>query len=821
MSLCEALLLEPPIPNLALPYQEVWIAARTDHLKGSGTVDDPFNGGTSYTSWISITSLTGNELEATAQTAQNHGFDIGQLVTIRGATGSDAHLWNGMFVITDAPSLSSFKYTLNQAPVETTAAGNPACAQPIYHFDEIMRAIQHHTAVHIGPGIFETKGDAGGTAGGWFPKSSQRIIGAGMGLTTLKLVGCSVRDRTYNAISNVAQGGAFLEGFEVSDLTVDCNADGPQPNPQTSCAAINLCGGGSQHVRIRRVRAIHYGSRASDGNYVENFVIVAGAVVGDDDYCDIRYEDCVAEMRSPNGAWNSTMLHLGGGEQGGGVSARNYWHKGCSIRNCYVDDSYSFGKRVSISQLSFTGNNPMTLTLTTAVRHGYTKPGNAVLSGICVQGGGSNPFNGVFAIANATEYQIVLQVPNTNGLTPIWSSNSRIGDTVPSKGIQVKVYTLIHVGEVGDLLYELETEVPHNRSINNKLRIGGVHVNNAGIVSYSISFNGLFEVVEVVSLTKLRFKLNNATDKDWPIVYVEGQTLHPIFIDNPSLALSADAGTAAVVEGNRVYSCEVGGPYHDTFSSGDLTARDNYYWDVTNSVMQNMGEQSDDRVKNHYLRLGSGLEAEGTVATFRTSDAHGLEVGDVVRVAWATQAQFNGYFVIKEVGRIGSEYFFKYMMETEPVGNSDPAYFLRFWQVNWLNIEGNIIECGPIKHTSGYGGPYGFYLAGVAVPEKSIFTFKEIVARENVISKSDIRGITGWDYRYIGTLACKAKNIHEQENVINLYENYGVLVNTFATASIMNNRRPSGSLLRAKIDVTGAFLEELENRINDALIFSL
>lgn len=50
-------------------------------------------------------------------------------------------------------------------------------------FDVLMHSLPANTAVHIGPGVFETRGSAG-----WQPKSGQRIVGSGMDVTVLRLV---------------------------------------------------------------------------------------------------------------------------------------------------------------------------------------------------------------------------------------------------------------------------------------------------------------------------------------------------------------------------------------------------------------------------------------------------------------------------------------------------------------------------------------------------------------------------------------------------------------------------------------------------------
>ena len=83
MSLLDALFLEP----YRDPH-EVWIALRSDGQRGSGTIDDPYDGSTRNYPAIAVTTLTKASSVATAVTSSNHGFATGDMVTIRGvATG--------------------------------------------------------------------------------------------------------------------------------------------------------------------------------------------------------------------------------------------------------------------------------------------------------------------------------------------------------------------------------------------------------------------------------------------------------------------------------------------------------------------------------------------------------------------------------------------------------------------------------------------------------------------------------------------------------------------------------------------------------------
>lgn len=200
-------------------------------------------------------------------------------------------------------------------------------------FDAIMQAAPAFSAIHLGVGVFETHGFMHSIPGGWNPKSGQRIVGAGMGLTTIKLVGATTpyTGDEYHCIKFPFDEKLSPDGFECSDFTVDCNSTG-QLNPQVSCGAIALPAGG-RHVRIRRVRVINFGSHGPEDNYRENLVIcISGNNVQKTNVVNCVIEDCVAEQPSPNVKWNSTILAVAGSVD----STRTYYSRGCVLRNNYV-----------------------------------------------------------------------------------------------------------------------------------------------------------------------------------------------------------------------------------------------------------------------------------------------------------------------------------------------------------------------------------------------------------------------------------------------------------------------------------------------------
>ena len=196
------------------------------------------------------------------------------------------------------------------------SATDPYDASSPTLFDDRMDSFQTFTTIHLGPGIFQTRGYNGFT--GWQAKSGQRITGAGMNVTTLKVVEASLANILTVAIGVHANN--FLSGFEVSDITVDCNLSS-QPIASVACGAISLTG---TRIRIRRIRAIHFGTQVFPqpgvGPYAEGFVIgVGGSYPFLPEVADCLVEDCIIEKPSPNNAWVSTCINLGAGEDANGI----------------------------------------------------------------------------------------------------------------------------------------------------------------------------------------------------------------------------------------------------------------------------------------------------------------------------------------------------------------------------------------------------------------------------------------------------------------------------------------------------------------------
>jgi hypothetical protein len=574
MSLSDALLLDPHREP-----REVWfVHARADRAIGSGKQSDPYNGSTVYSEPISITSLTtpdevNNPLEAQAITDRPHGLEDNDVVIISGA-GANGDWYDGWFLAKDTQidGPNKFKYTMRFKPAATSATGR-AMQKPLrYLFDERMAALEPNTSIHLSPGVFESRGQGQFVESniGWKLKSGFRIKGAGMGLTTLKLVGGAVRERQSAAI----YADTYLEGLEISDLTVDCNLE-DQPNTDVLCAAVHVLGGG-RHVRVRRVRAINWGSRFPD-TYRENFVFFLAASPNAGDLVDSAFDECVAENPSPNNHWNSSIFLVGGnGEEGWrGKKAANY---ACAIRECYIDARNDYGPITQIQSITYAADDDppesmdpaWIVTVTTKSAHGHTKPGNVIVSGVTVGAGGdySPVYNGVFEIhAVDTQDGKVLQyrVPTNPGAS---GAGGAIGGRVSSNDVTVE-----SVATTGTSMeYKLTTREPHGRTRNNTISVN--YVRRTDNSQFSDELNGTFPIVKY--------------DPAKPLELTYRTTLVANPAPGPSSSIGAFARTGhgaitvdnGVSEGNRVFHCGSGGPFHDTWSVRSIVARDNYYQDV-------------------------------------------------------------------------------------------------------------------------------------------------------------------------------------------------------------------------------------------------
>ncbi len=827
MSLLDALLLDP-----YRDPREIWIALRTDGQRGSGTQSDPYDGSSRPYPTLTVSQLTysASTGKATATTSGNHGLATGDLVTIGGADIQLANLGDnyyvGTFEITFV-SATSFSYSLLGVPDSATApapaGGSIQCWREREMFDVVMRSVAENSVIHLGVGVFETKGKSQ-ASGGWTAKSGQRFLGSGMGLTTLKLVNASAVKWPYAAIF-----ASSVDGFEVSDLTVDCNVDG-QLSPLTNCGAIDLIPV-ARHVRIRRVRAINFGSNGPLGPlasaYSENFVFFVGGT----DIVDIVYEDCVAEQPAPNVAWNSTILHQSGGYDE--TTGKVYYGRTLVLRNNYVNGQIVYGPRASVESLEVTGN---VVTLTTRTPHGRSVPGNVSVQGVKVDGNTNNRFNGVFKIdqiVSETVLKYTAFSPNAD-LGEVTADTPRTLDGGTFMGAPVSPHqlgiTLTYTASDKKTFHvkTLSPFAPHNLTINNKIRVGNVELNGfdpndpqtpiiLGSSSPNNPCNGLFRVTNVTSKTEFDYMADNAIDGQ--IIAAPYSFSGHSLIGQGHVFTHADIGTGAIVQGNRMLHGATGGPWHDTASTLDLVARDNYYLDIANGPVQHMG------ILVKPPKAAISLTRMGVIATFvvGTGQEHNLVVGQPVAIDKAlvnasTDNPFNGYYVVKSILSANS---FTYEMAAEPSTDAATSPAPEFQPVaqiaNW-SIENNIIELA-LSVLQGYWFQPTAVVMDIPIPDlqaKIPYAFRQVLVRRNVI-----RQVNGeQDVYHYGVTAHNTEKLLVENNVISVGGG-SVQFKKSVASHFFNNMNPAGRLQRAYDQATMTNQSEISTMIEDATLLSL
>jgi hypothetical protein len=789
MSLADALLLEPcPL--------DVWIALRTDGARGSGTENDPYNGAPRYEPALTVTELAGSDPRVATATAANHGYSDNDVITISGATGADGKSYNGTFVIYGV-SANTFQYWMAGEPAGD-AAGTITCARTHYRFDEVLPTIAANTAIHLGPGVFLTRGYRPGET--IRIKTRQKIIGSGMGMTTLKLVNASVVDSAYAVIGTLPTGGE-LRHFEVSDLTLDCNLDGQliagHDFAPIACAGITASGA---HLRYRRVRVIHFGSLKAGYECFALWSAGAHPNAGVESV-DCVIEDCIVEHPAINQAEMTTCIHMGSEaiKQGPGIGIQGY-HRASVIRNCLVDCEFKFNP-VTISQLTRSGS---TATATTLRPHGRAVNDWVRIAGALVNGSLDNPFNGSFQITSATSTTFqytMMATPAANASGDVWV------DRFSSHLVPNTSCTVTPSGP--NWIVAITTQSPHFRVPGNN-----VLINDA----WGANSMKSFRVTSIPSGDPRRLECLVTTNP--------GQPSSSGFIGTAFVGILNDCGSAAIVEGNRIWNTRVGGPYHDTRSTKSLIVRNNHYRAVNTGPYQNLGPVG-------AAIAATSLTRNGTLATFviNSTKPHGFTVGQGVRIENAFVGEeedpdpfYNGAFAIESVPTATS---FAYRMTGVPSGTAQatPVPTVRpLWQVGEWVLEDNTIELIPSVMT--YGPPAGIRLraAPSADPgaDMTVFrVFRRVIIRNNIIRYVD--NLTEPTVRNMAIDLHYCEDALVENNVVDLAIEDPIRHRNCTRVRYFNNRTPGGELIRGVYDPEPGVLprvkqDELSTLIEDAVL---
>ncbi|HEV2392533.1 MAG TPA: hypothetical protein VG146_09240 [Verrucomicrobiae bacterium] len=878
MSLMDALLLDP----FAL---DVWIAPRTDGVSGTATESDPLDGSTQakfdgamLALPIAVSSITRSSTTATVL-AINNGYSNGDLVLIVGATGLDGGLYNGIFSIFNVNiGANTFQYTMSGTP-GAAATGVISCRLAVAAGAVVPLPVIPPVAVHLGPGTLQTQGFAPGLSQTqWRPGAALKVFGSGMGVTILQVVGASL-DYEYVAIGS--NYNDYLDSFEASDFTVDCNLAG-QMSSTLACAAIQVVG---KHTRTRRIRVINYGTQTPG---FECFPLTIGGAhpdlsdAGEECFDDV-IEDCILEQPSLNNARETTCTNIGGGERPtDGVTA---YHRACVVRRCFINGEY---RQDPVSISSITVGAGGVATVTTRLPHGRVTNDWVRISGALLSGNTNNSLNGCYQITYVNDYSFtyVTNPAQGSGVTP--SGDMWVG-RFSSQVIQITSASW-NSGTA-----TITTDTPHFLAPGSTVVISEMPVSG---------YNGVFQVSAVIAFNQFEFSLS-----PYP-----GGSSSGGFIGVGFQALSADAGTAAVAEGNRVCNLRTGGPYHDTYNSRDLIVRNNYYRGVVAGPAESLGGLSrsttliplsitnagttaiattsiahgfsaNDQVLiaganypqynspagQYWTILSSGLTltqfeyvmngvpaGPATGAGYATADAakllqsltyaltnglyvakatidtslfpeHGFSVGDVVHITkvdfQGTQPYqpYTGYFVVSALGAHPDEqtiFYFNLPANPNPPntsGSSPSGYYARLWQTQRIVVENNVVELVPTP--TSFGPPFAVLMQGGANNQPLLYD--EAVVRRNVIRHIDGLSDSGRPGDGTGIAVDSCSDLLVEENVMDLDSSTPVEFEYCGNTEFFANQSSGGVLIQGFNSATNMAVNELSNTLEDAEALAL
>lgn len=241
------------------------------------------------------------------------------------------------------------------------AAGGASDIDP--PFDKIMRSLAgQQVSVRLLPGTYYTRGFSTTTRFnsdiGWKPWSGLRIVGTSLNSeltgsdyigifekgTILKLTGADAAANTFviggdpGLMTGNPQAQAdFLDGFEISDLTIDVNFNG---GAGPALSGIGIFG---RNLLVRRVRVLHFGTRS-------NTVAAYGISIARTKASQFPAENCIVDScildyplyPTPAVTGKIYGIHMESLESG-------KYHYGTTVRNCFfsLDASLTFSSKYS------------------------------------------------------------------------------------------------------------------------------------------------------------------------------------------------------------------------------------------------------------------------------------------------------------------------------------------------------------------------------------------------------------------------------------------------------------------------------------------
>jgi len=711
MSLVDALLLEA----YRDPH-DVWIALRSDGLKGSGTLNDPYDGGTRFGPTLGAL-LTCNRYQFIVGTDEPHDLTGTPDVMLSGGVGVSVDWFQGSFTVQALPSShhivlqfataktgtppttvpvappsvayswypnagliylgrpgkpllvariywpiakvtttggvshglvnysavdvsmtsgsdnfsgtqgalgvtsTEFFYRLGFLPTHSDVTNGDGSLKTLncnivrrtYRFDEVMKTVPVQSLIHLGPGVFETRGFAplyiaDGFQTGWELKSGQRLVGSGLDVSVVRLA--VPMDDQSQTTAIASRNNPRADSAEVAGITVDCNAPahvapyGIFPAPVT-CGAVGLYG---SHIRLYRVRAVNFCVQAS----AECFpLFLSSPGYPFPAATNNIIEDCIVEMPGENNTHETTLISAHGDLYGDGRS--------CVVRHNFHSAAFANGwtpRLIPLSSVSAPTGSPPLVTLTTSQPHAHTKGKALVVQGVKVGGNLSTVYNGIFTIVDiVTPTVLTYRLSGSPESGTLDASGATIGGAISSEWVGITGITYTTESD-GTETAIVETSRPHRRNLGQNVKLDAVYkfVDSENKPS---TFNDTFPIMAIVSPTQFKIVRPIGAPSESELRY---------FVDGIKARLGCDfmgrgsiGGTGCVTEGNAYHDC-LHTCYQDTGSTRDMVLRDNYGSKIATGVSFNMFNGASDvyRAPSGIIPLASGSEKRGVFTSNRT-----------------------------------------------------------------------------------------------------------------------------------------------------------------------------------------------------------
>lgn len=784
MTLTDAFLLESTGTN-------VWIASRSDQIRGDGSAGNPYNGGVSFGPAIPVNLPTSPGIEIVANTGDRaHGFFEGDMIQISGVTGSALTVaqWNRTFAIYDVTP-TTFRFAMGFVP--NAPGGFPKVARVNFVFDQVLRALPPYTRVNLGPSPrdslgkpipFQTRGFAPHGVGGWQPKSGQKIVGAGTDVTVLQLVGAGVLkvgeelvEQHYHAIGMpivpTAQTAITpLEHFEISNLTVDCNLDGQPLRGQNTytpvaCGALRILG---NHCRVRDVKAINWGTKSlKQGCFVISIIGASGAPTDANSQPVITekvgngIEECIVIQPSQNCARETTVLHLGGVKNPDNHAQG--FARACFIRKNFVDCS-------------------------------FTSPADPAIK-----------FSGFFLTA----------APGTS-----------IDYSSPPSVIGVFLSKRAHYRANGELVRF------HNPRNPGSLWNGYFRVNPPDNYSLNVDLTNSEGTNDDSSLVVMGTEFRAIAVSSCLAAVVEQNQIHNCWIGGPYQSPLDDSVTEPTVPPTLAREERLD-PLN-ALNTLSLIVRNNTYKDVTVGPYWSMGGLTAPVANNSI-----SYDANSGVVSVETPAAHTLWVGARVLIEQAPDARYHG---LHEIASIPDASAFTYQL-APGLGNmgAGGAQYRVVSGTDFLLVEGNVIEIADLDETefavkayplSGSPALQQYRACGILVgdnglsPQGGPYAHGQVILRHNKIYYLDDQTFSNVPEALGPPAGCGmqisgAQHVQVSYNVLRLNPRNPLQLFRCGPAQFFNNKQPNGVLLPGWQWDTNGHYDEPETLAEDAMILAM